>query len=145
MLHELFKTLEIFLKFYNVMPDQITAQVHLYWEELLKAVVGRESWAKREVKNKKLARATFSVEFYLNFIPLNGVSHLVLVFHIRFYFYIFIFQAWNVAKFRVKGVSILSQPTVSHIDLEKGFSFHDFSLKQRLHWKIKWTLHLEHY
>ena len=47
------------------------------------------------------------------------VSHLLLILHNKILFYIFMFEAWNVAKGRkVQGVRILSQGTVC----ESGFS-----------------------
>ena len=47
-------------------------------------------------------------------------SHLLLILHKKIQFYIFMFEAWNVAKGRkVQGGRILSQGTVSHWSPQK--------------------------
>ena len=52
------------------------------------------------------------------------VSHLVLIIHKKIQFYIFMFEAWNVAKGRkVQGGRILSQGTVHALNQGMGNIF----------------------
>ena len=57
------------------------------------------------------------------------VSHLLLILHKKIQFYIFMFEAWNVAKGRkVQGGRILSQGTVYTPEYESQSSTNSISI-----------------
>jgi hypothetical protein len=58
-------------------------------------------------------------------------SHLLLILHKKIQFYIFMFEAWNVAKGRkVQGGRILSQGTVVYVVLPPSY----FKINYKLLW-----------